>query len=563
MKNKLLTGFIVSVWIIIFNSSCQKKMDDAYLNPNAQTVEPVESLLSGPIGSFIANASSTSVSGGIAGDGLVIGRYIQYWGDFNGQSSANVRYDEMGGPDFTSATLATIWNGFYFGQGQNVNRIIQWGSEQEKWDYVGAAWAIRAWGWLELANEYADGIIVKEAFDASRQQFDYNPQSDGYDACRAACYNALFFLSRTDGKVSPTNFAIGDAYFYKGDVNKWKKFVYGILARSFAYLSNKSNYISDHLADSTIKYCDLAMTSNDDNATVKFAGNTNVTGTLNYFGPTRGNVGSLRQSAYIVNLMTGQNSKAFTDVSDPRVWYFLRANRSGTFKGIIPWLGNAGTGFTTSTTDPNFPPNPWGNTTAPQSTSPPAADSGRYLYRNTAEFPIMTASEMQFLKAEAALRKNDKATAYAAYKNAISLNFDMLSTNYNTNVPATYVITPSSKAAFMANTAVVPGSASELTLTHIMLQKYIALFGWGMHETWVDMRRFHYTDIDPATNKQVYADFTPPASPYLWQNNGADGKYVYRVKPQNNEYIYDIPALTAIGALSLDYHTKECWFSQP
>ncbi|MFX8856421.1 hypothetical protein ABTM81_19440, partial [Acinetobacter baumannii] len=65
-------------------------------------------------------------------------------------------------------------------------------------------------------------------------------------------------MSRTDGAVSQANLALGDAYFYNGDVNKWKKFVYGVLARSYAYLSNKSTY----QPDSVIKYTQLAMTSN-------------------------------------------------------------------------------------------------------------------------------------------------------------------------------------------------------------------------------------------------------------------------------------------------------------
>ncbi len=560
-KNKIFL-FLVPVMLA---ASCKKNLDSAYLNPNAPTVVPIETLLPGVIGSMVGASSGTGVSGGVAGDALVIGRYIQYWGDNTGQASANFLYDEMGGPVFTSGTLATIWNGFYFGQGQNVNQIIAWGSQQQKWDYVGVAWAIRAWGWLELADEYADGIIVKEAFNTNLQQFAYDPESLAYDTCRATCFRALAYLNTTGGATSQTNLALGDAYMNKGDVNLWKKFVYGVLARSYGYLSNKNVYKSSGYADSTIKYCNLAQTANADNTTAKFAGNVNVSGMNSYYGPTRGNVGSLRQAAYITNLMTGANS-AFPGVFDPRAWYMLRQNLSSKFAGITPWLGNGtGGGFTTSANDPNFPPNFWGNTTVPQSASAPAGasvgtlDSGRYLFRNIAEFPMMTASEMQFLLAEAAYRKGDKATALAAYSNAISLNFDMLSNNYNFNIPASQAITPANKAAYLA--AVVPSTSDSLTLTKIMLQKYIALYGWGPHETWVDMRRFHYTDVDPVTGVQVYADFAPPSGAFLYVNN--NGKLVYRAKPQNVEYTYDVPSLTAIGALNLDYHTKECWFSMP
>src|ERR1700733_3157691 len=94
---------------VILLASCKKNLDNAYLNPNAPTVVPVESLLPGVIGSMVGASSGTGVSGGVAGDALVIGRYLQYWGDNTGQASANFLYDEMGGPVFTSGTLATIW----------------------------------------------------------------------------------------------------------------------------------------------------------------------------------------------------------------------------------------------------------------------------------------------------------------------------------------------------------------------------------------------------------------------------------------------------------------------
>jgi hypothetical protein len=181
----------------------------------------------------------------------------------------------------------------------------------------------------------------------------------------------------------------------------------------------------------------------------------------------------------------------------------------------------------------------------------------------------MTASEMQFFLAEAYLRKGNATSALAAYTNAISLNFDMLTTKYTANIPAAWVITPASKAAYLANSAIVPATAASLTLTKIMLQKYIALYGWGVQETWADMRRYHYTNIDPATGSQVYVNFTPPSGTDMYPDNG--GKFVYRARMRyNSEYLYDIPSLIVIGAVSnlqgsfvLDYHTKEGWFSKP
>lgn len=176
---------------------------------------------------------------------------------------------------------------------------------------------------------------------------------------------------------------------------------------------------------------------------------------------------------------------------------------------------------------------------------------------------------MKFLLAEAWIRKGQYGLAKTAYYDGISLNFDMLSTKYEINILPGKSITPANKLAYLNNPAVVPLVAdfANMTLTKVMLQKYIALYGWGIHVTWADMRRYHYTNLDPATGQQVYAGFKAPAGVDLFSGTGSNnGKLVYRTRPRyNSEYLYNIPALTAIGAYPTnnDYHTKETWFSKP
>lgn len=121
-------------------------------------------------------------------------------------------------------------------------------------------------------------------------------------------------------------------------------------------------------------------------------------------------------------------------------------------------------------------------------------------------------------------------------------------------------ISAAEKAAFLADPNIVPASASTLTLTQIMTQKYIAQWGWGHNELWMDMRRYHYTDIDPASGKQVYPGFTLPTTYYV--DNGS--KVVQRIRPRyNSEYVWNMPSLKVIGGDALDYHTKPLWITQP
>jgi hypothetical protein len=561
MKLSIKILIVAAVIGIITVSSCSKKIDDAYANPNAAVRQPIEQIFPSLIGSLTGSSSAAGSAYGMCGDALLIGRYIQNWGSYISSATDNIGtfYDKMAGTIGSSDNLGSMWAAHYYGMGQNLNRIVEWGTEEQKWDFVGAAWALRAWTMFESTNEYGE-IILREAFNTSLQQFHYDDQSEVYDSVRAICHRAIGFLEMTGGSMNPTNFANSDFYFNKGDLGRWKKFVYGILARSYAFISNKSTYS----ADSVIKYCDLSMTSNIDNATAKFQA-TGITGTSNYYGAARGNVNNsssgIRQTAFIADLMSGNNSLAFAGVSDPRTWYMLRENTNGTFKGYSPsWSVAINPVLTASDQPQSFTGTAFGTVGY---LSP---EGGRYIFRDAAEFPVMTASEIQFLKAEALIRKGDYTNAKTAYVNGISLNFDMLINNYATNVPAAHLMTAIDKANYLANPAVVPvvADASSMTLTKVMLQKYIAMYAWGVQDTWADMRRFHYNNLDPATGQPVYAGFKVPAGVDLYTGN--NGKLVYRCRPRyNSEYLYNTPALTAIGAYppGNDYHTKECWFSKP
>jgi hypothetical protein len=534
--------------------SCSKKIDEAYANPNAAVRQPIEVIFPSLIGSITGSSSAAGSAYGLSNDGLLIGRYVQFWGSYVVNTAANSgnQYDKMGGVTDASDNLGSVWAAHYYGMGQNINRIVEWGTEEQKWDFVGAACALRAWSMFECTNQYGE-MILRMAFDQSKQQFTYEDQSEVYDSVRVTCHRALNFLNATGGNMDAAKFAQSDFYFNKGDLGRWKKFVYGILARSFAYLHNKSTYS----ADSVIKYADLSLATN--NVTAKFQ-NTGITGTSNYYGGVRQNVNNantgIRQSAFIANLMTGANPQAFTDVNDPRAWYILRENLNGTIKGITPWLAMSGLVLLDR-------PRSFVGTGA-DTTGYPSPEQGRYIFRSEAEMPVMTASEIKFIKAEAHLRKGQFGPALTAYTEGISLNFDMLVEKYSNNIQPGKEITTASKATYLANPAVVPAVATQLTLTRIMLQKYIAMYGWGAHNTWADMRRYHYTDLDAATGVQVYAGFTPPTGSNLFSQN--QGGWVYRTRPRyNSEYLYNIPALTAIGAYPVNnaYHTKQPWFAKP
>jgi hypothetical protein len=459
---------------------------------------------------------------------------------------------------YTNTDVAqSFWRSHYYDIGQNNVKMIAWAIENKQWDYAGVGKAIFAWSWLNLTTYHGE-VVLKEAFNTDQITFQYDKQEDVYTEVRKLSHEALTYLNKTGDNASQASLAKGDAFFYKGDVSKWKKFVYGVLARSFNHLSNKADY----KADSVLFYTNLAMKESTDDGLVKFTASL-VSATNNMFGPFRANLGgastvsptAIRQGAYIANLMSGANS-AFPGVADPRAIYLLRLNANNTFKGVEPNKGQAVLAAN------DRPENFWGVPQISANNTAPANDLNcRFIFRNDAPFPVMTATEISFMRAEAAFLKGDKATALVAYKDGIAKHFDLLMNYYNTNVPAASLLTATIKADFLANPLVVPTNAANLTLSMIMLQKYIAMFGYGTFETWTDMRRYHYVDLDKTTGKQVFTDFVVPSGTGLFEDNG--GKLVYRMRPRfNSEYVWNINELARIGATQLDYHTKEQWFSQ-
>jgi len=545
MKYNFKNLLVLSALIVLV-ASCSKKIDEAYKNPNYDVKVAPETLMPQIVASMAGNYGGH----GPMHDIRYIGAYVQNFA-FSGTQS---NFDRMG---HTNADVAqSFWRSHYYDIGQNNVKLIDWALENKQWELAGVGKAIFAWSWLTL-TDYHGEVILKDAFNTDLITFKYDTQEEVYMHARKLSFEALDLLNKTGENGSQAALATGDAFLYGGNVSKWKKFVYGVLARTHHHLTNKSIY----KADSVLYYTNLAMKETTDDALVKFAA-TSVSATNNFFGPFRNNLAgaavtnptAIRQSAFIADLMSGLNP-AFSGVADPRAVYLLRKNSNGTFKGVEPVKGQA------VMVGADRPESFHGvsQATGTVNTAPATDVNCRFIFRNSAPFPVMTATEMAFIRAEAAFIKGDKATALAAYKDGISKHFDLLMANYNTNVPTAELLTAAKRDAFLANTSVVPASANSLTLPMIMLQKYIALWGHGTMETWVDMRRYHYTDKD-ATGVQVYTGFKLPATADLFQDNG--GKMAYRMRPRfNSEYVWNINELNRIGATTIDYHTKEMWFS--
>jgi hypothetical protein len=508
----------ISLLILGFMSSCTNYIDEAFKNPNAPTeVSPGELL----------PAMTVNLAAGIQFDARFIGRYNQYWAT----TSSSGSWDRFG-YDIGSDNGGEKWRNHYFALGQNTLYMMNAGRQEGKDEYVGAGHALFALSWLQL-TDYHGEVILKQAFQRDRLTFDYDSQEDTYKQVQMHCDSADFFFNRMASKAPSADFVVADKWLYGGDIAKWKKFVAGVRAKVLHRYSLKSTYKPDDV----IKNVDAALASTDDEAMVKYNNGPVSTADANFFGPRRANLPAYRPTDFFIRLLDGS---VYTGIRDPRLAFLFTPSTDGVFRGVTLNLGESTTLVANRRTFNFF---------GQVSNAAPAVSVGdglsRSFFKNDAKFPLMTVAELQFIKAEAAFLKGDKNTAFIAFQRGIKASFDMFTAHYTG-----YTAFTSAQVTSYIN-SVSPKSAADLTIRDIMLQKYIALWGYGFDETWVDLRRYQYsTDIYTSWN---VATFFP-------DNNN---KYAYRVRPRfNSEYLWNIDALKKIKGLDLDYHTIPMWFSQ-
>ena len=539
-------------------SSCKK-----YLNINSDPDTPQN-----PSNSSVFPAMLSGIPRGVQYDARYMSKYVQ-----NLLSSANGNNDTWDRHGYLAGSDASgdIWRQTYFGLGNNLNYIIDNGIQKGQSDYVGASLVLKAL-MFQMTTDYHGDIIFREAFKENTYYFKYDSQLVVYQGVDSICRLADAYLTKSASET--LTLGIGD-FVYNGDISKWKKLNYAILAKNFHRFTNKAGMYN---ADSVIKYCDLAMGSVNDDFVIPFDATKNDD--ASFYGTYRNNLTSFRQSNFIVKLLDGTSLTGSSTPAtiDPRISHMLSAsqdltNGNGGYRGVDPAIGDpfsALTGVYTvgSANWINARKRVgivWGDSiyANPSAANFSATTTGKYLFKDKAVMPVISYTEMQFIKAEAAFRKGDFGTAHTAYLAGINGHFDFINRNYgavrgNSTIFNGSPISTASRNSYLASANV--RSQAQLRITDIMLQKYIALWGWGFLETWVDLRRFHYLDLDPATGQQVYVNFAFPTS--FFPNNL--NKPVQRVRPRfNSEYVWNLEELKRFGGDQTDYHTYEMWFSKP
>lgn len=406
----------------------------------------------------------------------------------------------------TAASVAWPYQAWFVNTASNISYMTEKAAETQSYHYIGVGKVIYALGFLTMADLY--GMVpFEEAFNPDIMNPRYDDGSLVYEKCLALLDEAILELKKEQG-AGAIALAKGDPLF-KGDVSKWIKFAYGIKARHLNHLSKTNAYNPDAILDAISK----AAQNNNESAIYQYedeavSGNS-ATNSLQYQNNSATRLTKLYLD-YITNNYTGA-PKGLNDKQDPRYklltarYAVVKENQNG--QKYIDTVYTKGVDMTTIT-GAGIPTTATEYVELRRSKAPINLEKdpvgfksfiGTWYTEKGAKGLLLTNSELKFIEAEIYFKKGDKSKALAAYKAGIKAHIEIMGLD-----PSDY----------LASTSIVQ-NASDLTLSHIMIQKYIAMS--YSPETFADMRRLNYCNDNTNQYNEsvgVYKGFTQPGNVY-------------------------------------------------
>ena len=617
MKKSII--FFMSL-VLVTGISCKKYLD---VNKNVDAPAYAEAYL------YLANI--TQQYNGIYLDLRAIAPMTQMMGTSSYTTFATMSY--------TAASDAggEVWRMVYWNQGMNLENMINQSEKAENWTLAGMGYAMKAFSWDAMTKIHGE-LPLKQAFVPDLLSHDYDYQDEIYAQVREWAYKAIELLKKEDATVYGTKISAND-FIYKGDKEKWIKFAYAVIVRNLASLTNKKDFTSKY-AQELVDAAQKSFQTSDDDATVKIAGGSQLapySGYNNFWGTARANLSlSYWQHEYAVQVFTGtvpkydestgekyrvtgndyypyelSSTQIITDTLlnvpghyDPRVAVKLATRTDPDYKNIdnvdsIKAHQYYGGSFTGTVGGVGTAPSFFGRNAVSAFSGTVHDGIGRWIYRDNAPYILMTASEIKFCLAEAYWKMGKKSDAFEAFKAGIKADMDFTQTYIYPGTKGsptggdkiTKPVFTSLANQYIAGPFVNQLPLADFSLSHIMMQKWVALYPWGASEAWVDMRKYHYDvkysgeypkssngwsptildqkwDTDPSkVYKGLYlapAQVQGRKGSYSIKNEGAPS---YRIRPRyNSEYMWNLNSLGKLKPVSGtadNYHTSIPWFAYP
>ena len=373
MKNihNTIGKILVVLVMVALPFSCQERLDDLRDNPNAVTDIDDAALFTKAVRSLFQSTTDQSVS-----------RFAGHYGHYFVAGSTARIPDQYG--DGFDVQYNQMFTDMYGGVIRHIEEVLDITSKGDTKNDVRHAMAdvIAVLGYAKLTDAFGE-IPFSEGGKGKTQDIifpKYDTQQSIYEEMIANLSTSISILKTADASMGYPN---SDPIF-NNDLNKWVRFANSVRLRLAMRLRNVDNAFSKQIVAQCLT--EPLMETNDHNAfMIETEGNGNAWFTMRTGFP------SIKMSTLLIDQLQG------TD--DPRLSVFVNKDGNGAYSGMTNGLDDAAFGNSNFSTK---------------------SDMGTALSSRESKLYVMTASEIWFLRAEAALAyNNDAGQANILYRTGI------------------------------------------------------------------------------------------------------------------------------------------------
>lgn len=396
--------------------------------------------------------------------------------------------NEASGYPFQDDDYANPFSTWYRSYLSNLNEVVRLTQAPADANKNAIARIFRAWLFQNLTDVYGDVPYTEAA--KSGENFSASPRYDAQQDIYRDMLNELKLAgAQLSAEPSLETFGSADLLF-GGDVDSWIRFANSLRLRMAVRVRFADNAMAqEHINDLTNA---PMINENTENARLLSEGagapnRDNRSPILNFMED--GNIYGLYFSFTVLEVLALNN--------DPRLPVYFRLPNLIDPGSSVPYRAR--------------PINPSGPINARYNRDS-VSQIGEYFTSDQFAFNLITAAEVHFLKAEAALAGLASADANALYRRGIELSMEQ------------YGVSGTAINDFLASSAATLSGTDEQQLEQIIVQKYISLV-YQSTEAWAEHRRTGYPkmwlgDGPNDSDGQVPRRLTYPADEY--SKNGAN-----------------------------------------
>ena len=536
MKIKYIISILLFLVLVMF-SGCEDFLD-INDDPNNPTDVPISQLLS-TVEVDLAGSMGATV-GGLSGyTSAMVHQMFQ-------RSNTHQFYDLQG----TDFEVQTPWNIMYSRLLTDVRQIISLATEDEgneDWHYVGIAQIIKAYTFSVLVDIWADVPFSEANLGSEVRMPVYDNGEDIYPQLFTMIDEGLANLQKTSN-LSPGN----DDIIYQGDVELWTKFAKTLKLK----LYNQIRLVQDVSAEVSALLADESQLigSGDDfefqygaalapmNRNPAYQQEYTPGGSYYYINP------------YFYEILTGQNTffpvegNPYLGITDPRVPYYFYNQLAPGASAENPVAYRNGDFVSVYMFSYNIDPNEGFDQSSSQTVAGLYPIGGRYdvgtggiaNFNGAGDTPqrMLTYFSRLYTQAELALAGVTSQNDSLLLAQAIQASFDKVN-EVASAAGAPSIIQADIDTYISSIMSIYAGADNAGKLQHIMTQKWIASFGFGI-DAYNDYRRTGYPVLHDGNTDNL--DITVrtrdyPAS-YPWKT--ADLQVNKNAPTQKNITTFDV-----------------------